>query len=259
METYKKNWYAVITADVLYNDQLTPRQKLLVAVIANLANEKGYCFATNNFFARMMGCSAETIRRDIAKLEQAKAIKRVIKLKDNNEVEIRVLTPTPSLFTPPSNSSTPPLKNEVTPPLKNEGYNNILTNNKDNSIYNQSSENGTSGSASNDKTESSIKQGQAGGKAVTFEDKYKAFIALFNRIAEKTSGVKRRFRGDNKTKRQFRARLKEGYTSDDFRRAVYAMYRDGWHNESAFKWATPELITRPEKLEMFVNKQLKRR
>lgn len=89
----KKSWYAVITAEVLYSPDLTPRQKLLCAVIGNLANEKGFCFASNQYFAEMMDCSVPSIQRDLRTLENHSFINRVVKVKPSGEVEFRALTP----------------------------------------------------------------------------------------------------------------------------------------------------------------------
>lgn len=93
MEQHNQNWYAVITAKVLYSDTLTPRQKLLAAAIANMSNAKGYCFATNAHFAKMMNCSTSSIKRDLSALEEEGHIGRVVILKDNGEVNFRALTP----------------------------------------------------------------------------------------------------------------------------------------------------------------------
>ncbi len=92
-------------------------------------------------------------------------------------------------------------------------------------------------------------------KQPTFEQKYRAFIDMVNSICEKeTQGrVKRHFRGDTKSKRQFKARLADGYTGKDFEKAVKNMYRDQFHRDNNFKYATPELISRPDKLEKFIN------
>jgi hypothetical protein len=88
-----KNWYAVITADILYDKRLNSRQKVLMAVISNLSNEKGYCFASNDHFSEMLNCSISSIQRDLSVLEESKYLGRVVKLRPNGEVEIRVLTP----------------------------------------------------------------------------------------------------------------------------------------------------------------------
>lgn len=87
----------------------------------------------------------------------------------------------------------------------------------------------------------------------TFEDKYKYFIELFNRVAKETSSIERSFRGDIKSKTQFKARLKEGYTSQDFAKAVKNLYSNQHHRDNGFNHATPELITRSEKFVMYLN------
>ena len=87
----------------------------------------------------------------------------------------------------------------------------------------------------------------------SMEEKYRIFINEFNNITLKVTGKKRSFRGDNKSKRQFFARLKEGYRSSDFMRAITNMYRSKNHIESEYMYATPELITRSEKLAMYSN------
>lgn len=87
----------------------------------------------------------------------------------------------------------------------------------------------------------------------SFEDKYKYFIQLFNEVAFKTSGVKRSFRSDTKSKRQFKALLKEGYTSEDFKKAIKNLYINFFHRDKGFIHATPELITRSDKFSKYLN------
>ena len=57
---------------------------------------------------------------------------------------------------------------------------------------------------------------------------------------------------DSKAERQFKARLKDGYTREDFANAIENLYKDQFHKDSGFKNATPEFITRPDKLEKFL-------
>lgn len=119
----KKSWYAVITADILYSKNLTTRQKLLYAVVGNLSNEKGYCFASNAHFSRMMNCSIRAIQRDLNVLEKAGIIGRVMKLDNNGKVEYRALSPMTNM--------SPPHDKYVTPPHdKYVMYNNKVFNNK---------------------------------------------------------------------------------------------------------------------------------
>lgn len=79
------------------------------------------------------------------------------------------------------------------------------------------------------------------------EYKFKEFVDDFKRLSKRT------FRGCAPSKRQFAARLKEGYKRVDFVNAITNLYGDSYHIETGFKYATPEFITRSDKLEKFIN------
>jgi uncharacterized phage protein (TIGR02220 family) len=81
----------------------------------------------------------------------------------------------------------------------------------------------------------------------TNSENFKNFIFLFNKISN------RDFKGDEKTKKQFNARLKDKYTLHDFEIAITNLYNDSFHKDNDFKYATPEFITRENKLNMFLN------
>jgi DNA-binding transcriptional ArsR family regulator len=63
------NFYAVIPADVRYDTTLTANTKLLYGEITALCNQKGYCWATNAYFARLYEVTGRTVTRWLSELE----------------------------------------------------------------------------------------------------------------------------------------------------------------------------------------------
>ena len=73
----QKNYYAIIPADVRYDKRLTPLARLLYGEITALCNEKGYCWASNSYFAELYEVSNNTISSAIKQLEECGYIKCV--------------------------------------------------------------------------------------------------------------------------------------------------------------------------------------
>lgn len=71
----QKNYYAIIPADVRYDKRLKPLARLLYGEITALCNEKGYCWASNNYFAELYEVSDITISRYISELKEYGYIK----------------------------------------------------------------------------------------------------------------------------------------------------------------------------------------
>lgn len=67
----KKGYYAIIPANVRYDESLTPNAKLLYGEITALCNEKGYCWATNRYFAELYNVSKVSISKWIGSLKDA--------------------------------------------------------------------------------------------------------------------------------------------------------------------------------------------
>ena len=62
------NYYAIISAEVRYDKNITANAKLLYAEITALLNMNGECFATNKYFSNLYGKSVVTISKWIGEL-----------------------------------------------------------------------------------------------------------------------------------------------------------------------------------------------
>ena len=71
----KKNYYAVIPAEVRYAKNLKANEKLMYGELTALANEKGYCYASNEYFANLYGCSKNTVSKWISNLSKNKFLR----------------------------------------------------------------------------------------------------------------------------------------------------------------------------------------
>lgn len=102
----ESSYWAVITAQVLFDLELTSDEKILFAHISSLTKKEGYCFANNAYFAdeKVMNCAKETISRRISKLEKRGHIKtQIIYQSDEKTIEQRriyVMTPGAYIGTP---------------------------------------------------------------------------------------------------------------------------------------------------------------
>lgn len=54
------SYYSILTADVRYDKTLKPNEKLLFSEITALSNKRGYCNASNNYFAQLYDVTTVT-------------------------------------------------------------------------------------------------------------------------------------------------------------------------------------------------------
>lgn len=107
MEKPNPTYYAIIPANIRYDNSLTPNAKLLYAEITALTNLNGKCSASTNYFANLYEVSRISIQKWLKQLEVKGYINRdVIYKKGSREIETRYITiinyPSKQILTTPS-------------------------------------------------------------------------------------------------------------------------------------------------------------
>ena len=88
----QKNFYAIIPAFIRYDKDLQPNAKLLYGEITALSNEKGFCWAENEYFANLYNVSKTSISKWISSLIKKQYITSEIVYKQGTkEIEHRYL------------------------------------------------------------------------------------------------------------------------------------------------------------------------
>ena len=113
MDDIRPGYYAIIPADVRYDDGIPPNAKLLYGEISALIGKDGFCYASNAYFVNLYGFSDPTISRLISQLEKAGYIRRELEKDKTGQVVRRKLYLTVS-----APEIQPPIKNDTTLPSK---------------------------------------------------------------------------------------------------------------------------------------------
>ncbi|MEB7468130.1 helix-turn-helix domain-containing protein [Enterococcus faecalis] len=221
-----RGYYAIIPAIVRYDNHLNGNAKLLYGELTALANEKGYCWATNQYFANLYKVSKRTIISWLKQLEERNYIKMQIFYKPNSKMvdrrHIYILPyPTDTEFYTPSeenfitygkNHQEGDEENFTTPSEENFIENNTLNNNTKN----------------NTKNIYSVKQSST--MSELFEKVWKTYPKKTNKKKAKEQFLKK-----IKSDEDFE-RFKTGYK--DYLK--YIKLNDWYHPQELFRWIRDE-------------------
>lgn len=114
MNNEQPSYYSILTANVRYDRELKANEKLLFSEITALANKRGYCTATNNYFANLYDKSKTTISNWINHLKE-KGYLRVYFEKDGSQIIGRKLYP---VAEPIKENKDTPIKEKDNTPIK---------------------------------------------------------------------------------------------------------------------------------------------
>lgn len=214
-----KSYYAIIPADVRYDKDLTPNAKLLYGEITALCNEKGYCWAGDKYFCDLYKVNRTTIQRWFKQLEDGGYINREVQYRaGTREIEHR--------YTYLCDKGI--RKNETTPTRKNETDNNTSLNTTFNNTNN---------------------------KDIVGQPDNTPFKEVVDYLNEKTG---KQYRSTTKaTQTVIKARFKEGFTLDDFKKVIDTKTADWLKDSKMSEYLRPKTLFGADKFEGYLNQKSK--
>lgn len=134
----KKSYYAVIPATVRYDNNVVPSAKLLYGEITALCNEKGYCWATNDYFSKLYSVSKRTVSTWIKSLCNAGYISAELVLDNSSQkVKMRCLKVEANFDAHLMKTSIPSRRKVPDPHEENFAENNTINNISSSQIFEQ--------------------------------------------------------------------------------------------------------------------------
>lgn len=224
--TQKRSYYAIIPANVRYDDKLTANAKLLYGEITALCNQEGYCWAGNDYFANLYGVSTVSISKWINQLVEEGYVSSTIKHKKG---DVKTTKRYLRIVNDPHKEKLTGSLTKVNDPHKEKFKHNNTVNNTNNNTM-------------------STKR----------DIPYKEIIEYLN---EKT-GKKISYRS-NGNKKLIHARINEGYTVEDFKKVIDNKVNDWFgkgikfsNGKPAENYLHPSTLFIPKNFDKYLNEAL---
>lgn len=126
------SYYSILTADVRYDKRLKPNEKLLFSEITALSNKRGYCNASNNYFAQLYDVTTVTASNWVNHLKDRGYID-VEMIYDGKQIKERRIfvssNPIKENFNTPKEKVEDPIKNNFKGGIKEKFKENITRSN----------------------------------------------------------------------------------------------------------------------------------
>ena len=83
-----------IPAEILLNEKLSDKEKIILSMILYLSDETGSCFASNKYIASIVNVTSDRVSKIVSSLKKKEYIRVTLKFKtDSKEVESRQMIP----------------------------------------------------------------------------------------------------------------------------------------------------------------------
>ena len=223
------NYYAIIPANVRYDDRICANAKLLYGEITALCNEKGVCWAGNEYFASLYKTTKETISRWIRQLKENSYIKvKIFYKKNSKEIDKRIIA-IYNQYPIDENVNTPYQKNQI-----------IGIDKKINTPCQKSQ------SPIDEKVKENI-------TSINNTINNNIYTQVIEYLNQKTS---KNFKSTSqKTRKLIQARIKDDYTLEDFKKVINTKTKE-WINDKAMnKYLRPETLF-GTKFESYLNEEI---
>lgn len=228
----KKNYYAIIPASVRYDEKIRPNAKLLYGELTALSNERGYCWASNQYFAELYGVSKKSVSNWISELRDGGYIHVEMTYKNGSkEIDVR------KIYINPMEVMGEGYGRNVPDPMEEKFHTPMEKKVKDNNtVFNNTINN----------TTKDILSGKPDGVD------YNLIIDYLNEKA-RTS-----FRSGTKaTQRLIDARINEGFGVDDFKIVIDNKVLDWARDERMMQYLRPQTLF-GTKFEAYLNEKPKK-
>ena len=142
-----------IPVEILLNEELSDKEKLILSMILYLSDETGICFASNKYIASIVNVTSDRVSKIVSSLKKKEYIKVTLKFKlDSKEVESRQIIPNKEMINRYSEKYLEAIGENINKVSQKQPYP-IGENNKDiiNNIKNKNNYNKESNTKNNNK------------------------------------------------------------------------------------------------------------
>ncbi|QBO35411.1 alpha/beta hydrolase [Periweissella cryptocerci] len=242
MKIEQPNYYAVIPANIRYDNRLKANEKLLYAEISALVGKQGFAWPSNTYLSELYGVSTRSVTSWLGHLEKLGYIKiKLIYKSGTKEVERRLIYLAETVQEPYGNSFQGVVKKSSgggeeifqTPPEEIFQENNLIKSNTPN--YQEEPLSGKPDAPSQ----------QSATKPEVLE-----IVNYLNEV------VGANYKANSKaTTKHINARIAEGFTVDDFKRVIDVKYASWGHDSKMANYLRPVTLF-GTKFEAYLNEQM---